>query len=119
MASVIGVLEQEEMWYGQDGYPYRLSEMEQSHRYNVLRFLRRRAEHLYDRKDWLEFKRMGNAPDDVFESFMRERERSIGCDPLEWLNSRPLVLALERHIRLHESINPDSFELPEGSVKHG
>lgn len=117
MSDMFETLEQEEMWYGEDGYPYRVAEMEQSHRHNVLRFLRRRAKNLYMRKEWREFRDLLDAPDDVVNSFIQESARSIRCDPLEWLNSRPLVRSLERHIRLHDAINPDAFELPEGSVK--
>jgi hypothetical protein len=101
MPNFLDTLEQEEWWYGQDGYPYRISEMEQSHRINVLAFLRRRAKNLYDRHQWQEFRFMQDAPEEVFTEWMR----GISSDPVEWLNKMPLMQALERAVREHDTVD--------------
>jgi hypothetical protein len=99
------------MWYGQDGFPYKIKEMEQSHRINVVNFLRRRAVQLYDRKTWREFKAMERAPEDVFNQWMAEREWAISQSPEQWLNEQPLIKALERAIKMHDCIEPDKEAL--------
>lgn len=104
MPSLLDTLDQEEWWYGQDGYPYRLAEMEQSHRINVQAFLRRRAKNIYDRHQWHEFRIMESAPDDVFAEWMHESERMVDSDPVEWLNSTPFMQALDRAIRDHDTV---------------
>jgi hypothetical protein len=111
MPSLFDTLEQDEMWYGQDGYPYVVDEMETSHIRNLIGFLQRRADNIYKRHQWHEARLMESAPDDVFDGWMAEQRRAIPSDPLEWLNRRPLMQKLERVLRLRESIEPDSLHL--------
>lgn len=111
MPDIFKTLEQETMWYGQDGYPYRIEDMEQSHRINVVNFLRRRAVHMYERKLWREFRQMEGAPEDVFDQWMTQNERSLPQGPEDWLNSTPLIRALERAIKVYDSIEPDKEAL--------
>lgn len=105
MPSLLQTLEQTEYWYGQDGFPYRLTEMEQSHRINVLAFLRRRARNIYERHQWAELKVMETAPDDVFAGWEAENERRLNSDPVEWLNSMPLMQELERLVKAEDTID--------------
>lgn len=111
MPSLLETLQQDVMWYGQDGYPYRIDAMEQAHRVNVLAFLRRRATNLHTRWVWREERVMLDAPDQVFNAWYAERCRMIEDHSLEWLNRRPLVRALERAVRLHDSIDAEQLEL--------
>lgn len=105
MPSLHEVLDQEVMWYGQDGFPYKVAEMEQSHRINVQAFLRRRAKNIYLRHQWLEFHFMQDAPEDVFNAWMRENERTLNSDPEEWLNRTPFMQALERAIKNDNTVD--------------
>lgn len=105
MHDIFETLEQTEMWYGQDDYPYKLSEMEQSHRINVKNFLERRAQHLYGRGLWREFKMMERAPEDVFDAWMAENENALTGNPVDWLRNRPFMKALEQAIKNHNTID--------------
>lgn len=111
MPSIIDTLEQTEMWYGQDGLPYKLTEMEQSHRVNVVNFLRRRAGQLQYHSWRLELHYMRNAPDDVADAWGRELPNSSE----EWLENRPLMQELTRLIKLHDSIQPEQRLITVGS----
>lgn len=99
MHDIFETLEQTEMWYGQDDYPYKLDEMEQSHRYNVKNFLERRAEALHTRRLWREFKVMEGAPEDVFDAWMAENESKVMASPSAWLSNTPFMKALEQAIK--------------------
>ncbi len=105
MHDIFETLEQKEMWYGQDDFPYRIDEMEQSHRINVQNFLRRRAAQLYRRRLWAEFKIMERAPEDVFDAWMAENEHSLESNPGEWLDNTPFMQALDKAIRDHGTID--------------
>jgi hypothetical protein len=107
--SIIDVLEQDQRWLGQDGFPYLISEMEQSHRINVLRFLERRAEQLYRQKAWRDERILAGAPDDVWGEY--ERGRSLPQDPMRWLASTPCVRALMAATLKEGSIPPDLLEI--------
>jgi hypothetical protein len=96
--SLLDDLEQTEFWFGQDRRPYRIEDMEQSHRVNVLAFLRRRVDSLATSRLWREFVEMEDAPDDVLKQWSNQLESS----PLDWLNSRPLVRALEAAVAAHD-----------------
>jgi hypothetical protein len=98
------------MWYGQDGLPYKLVEMEQSHRINVVGFLRRRAASLQVHSWRLEAHYMRNAPDDVVDSWSRE----IPNSPEEWIEERPLMIELNRLIKLYDSIRPEQRQITVG-----
>lgn len=105
MPILLETLEQEEMWYGEDGFPYRIEDMEQSHRINVVNFLRRRAENIYLRHQWVEARMMANAPDDVQDAYDAEMRRTLNDKPEEWLMRRPLIQALQRAIARHNTID--------------
>lgn len=108
--NLLDTLEQEEWWYGQDGFPYRVAEMESSHRVNVLNFLRRRADNLWARALWRERRELEDAPEDVMRSWERDAASQVAADPLEWLNSKPLVKSLRYWILLQDSYDVD-FEV--------
>jgi hypothetical protein len=105
MPDLLKTLDQEEWWYGQDGYPYKIAGMEQSHRVNVQAFLRRRAKNIYDRHQRREFRIMESAPDDVFNEWMTETERGINSDPVEWLDNTPFMRALGKAIKNANTID--------------
>jgi hypothetical protein len=117
--SIIDVLEQDTRWLGQDGFPYLISEMEQSHRINVLRFLERRAGQLYRQKAWRDAKDesryLRDAPDDVWMAWENSQERALPQDPIQWLTSTPCVKALVAAVLKEGAIPPDMLVI-EGSV---
>lgn len=119
MHDIFETLEQTEMWYGQDDYPYKLSEMEQSHRINVKNFLERRAQQLHSRGLWREFKMMERAPEDVFDAWMAENANSITGDPVDWLHSKPFMKALEQAIKNHDTIDGEVVDITiPGEIGH-
>jgi hypothetical protein len=112
MPHLLETLEQVEMWYGEDSFPYRIEEMETSHIRNVIGFLMRRAENIYKRHRYLE-ERAAIAlgiPEGWNEGPIR-----IDSDPTEWLRNRPLIQKLERVLKLRESIEPDMLQVEAGS----
>jgi hypothetical protein len=112
--SIIRTLEQEEMWYGEDGYPYVVEEMDQDHRVNVLRMLKRRAYQLLKQKLFDEI--YNRRPDDLLPSQIEAQIRdktALLSDPEAWLSERPFVIALERAIRNHGTIDGEVVEVPE------
>lgn len=115
MPNIIQVLEQETMWYGQDGYPYYLDEMDQDHRWNVLLMLKRRAKQLAKQRLWLDERQsLGSrtrTPAD--NQRLLEAERAIEADPLVWLRSRPFMIALEKAIRDHGTIDGEVIDVHE------
>lgn len=110
--SIIDTLEQTEWWFGEDGYPHRLTEMEQKHRINVIRMLWRRAAQLYERSIWREEQMLINAPDEVLHHYEAQRARELPASPEEWLRSRPLFQELQRLIRRYDAIDAEVLELP-------
>jgi hypothetical protein len=98
--NILEVLEQEEMWYGQDGRPYRIEDMSQAHRLNVLAFLRRRAQELYAHKHWSEAEEIGRTSDGWFVGALPITE-----NPTNWLNRQPLMASLEAAVRNHNTID--------------
>lgn len=112
MPHIIDTLEQTEMWYGQDGRPYRVEDMEQSHRVNVLAFLERRARNLMEHARWREHQLiLRNAPDDVFDAYIDQSASSIEGNPEDWLNGKPFVQNLRAVIGRHGAIEPDSLQI--------
>lgn len=110
MPSILETLEQEEMWYGQDGFPYRVAEMELSHVVNVLAFLRRRAIQLAAQRDWHDlrdaaFTYENGRPIDV------HIENSVGDDPAAWLERRPLVKALKYELLLRDTVDGEVVDV--------
>lgn len=113
--SIIDVLEQDTRWLGQDGFPYLISEMEQSHRINVLRFLERRAEQLYRQKAFRDAKDearyLRDAPDEVWSAWEAQQDRALPQDPMEWLKSTPCVKALVTAVLREGAIPQDMLEI--------
>ena len=107
--SIIDVLEQDRQWLGQDGFPYLISEMEQSHRINVLRFLERRVEQLYAQKAWRDERILAGAPDDVWGEY--DRQRALPQDPMQWLTNTPCVRALVAAVLKEGAIPADLLEI--------
>lgn len=113
--SIIDVLEQDRRWLGQDGFPYLIEEMEQSHRINVLRFLERRAEQLYRQKAWRDAKEdaryLRDAPDEVWTAWENQQGRELPQDPMEWLKSTPCVRALVSAVLREGAVPADMLEI--------
>lgn len=106
MHDIFETLQQTVMWYGQDDFPYRVDEMEQSHRYNVQNFLRRRAEHLRSRMLWRESRYMTeDTPPEVMAAWLRDNERMLMGSAEDWLNATPFMKALDKAIRDHGTID--------------
>jgi len=101
MPRIIETLEQEEMWYGQDGRPYRVTEMETSHVVNVLAFLRRRADDLARHAAWYE---VSHAPLSRQLEIIDRWRGELGDDPVAWLERRPLVKALRYELVLRDTV---------------
>jgi hypothetical protein len=115
MPDIFSTLEQEEMWYGQDGYPYRIAEMETSHVYNVVNFLVRRAKALKERYEWrmAQFAATlgGEMAQDDADRAMR---RLIDQAAEDWLENMPLMERLRRELKLRDSITPDQLHITSG-----
>lgn len=107
--SIIDVLEQDKQWLGQDGFPYLISEMEQSHRINVLRFLERRVLQLYRQKAWRDERVMAGPPDGAWNE--PEPQRALPQDPMQWLVNTPCVRALVAAVLKEGAIPPDLLEI--------
>lgn len=106
MPNIIETLQQTEMWYAQDGMPYRLVDMEPSHRFNVLGFLKRRAQNLVGHRNWQDLQSLFGAPDEVFDAWMHQIEEPAD----RWLARQPLVVELERLCRLDGSMEGEVVE---------
>jgi len=112
MPHIVDTLEQTKMWYGQDGRPYVVEDMEQSHRVNVLNFLERRARALMEHARWREQQLiLRNAPDDVFDAYIDQCASTIEGNPKDWLASKPFVINLKAVIGRHGAIEPDSLQI--------
>jgi hypothetical protein len=109
MPRLLETLEQTEMWYGEDSFPYRIEEMETSHIKNVIGFLRRRAVNIYKRHRYLE-ERAAIALGEGFDVW-NSGPYQIDSNPLEWLNNRPLMQKLEHVLKLRDSIEPDMLQV--------
>ena len=135
MPSIVETLEQEVFWFGQDGRPYLIESadqsctceypyegapqaghhpncmlmtpvMEQSHRINVLHFLRRRAPQLQAHWVWFFMKNAAVVSDAI--------QAQILDNPDQWLMRRPFMQALVRAILREGSIDMELLELPAG-----
>jgi hypothetical protein len=99
---VDALLEQTEWWFGADGYPYRVSNMDAEHIRNLLAFLERRAASLLRRRHWFEAYASGQSEAALLDRWSRELGTS---SPFDWLRQRPLVRALEAELRRRDSID--------------
>lgn len=114
MPKIVETLRQDEMWYGQDSFPYRIREMELSHVANVLDWLGRRAHMLRLQHYWDEFLELNDICDDEVGPRTEEAfTRWLGANPtleqnaVQWLRSMPLVKALRYELVLRGSVDGD------------
>lgn len=87
MRSIVEILEQTQVWRGQDGRVYYVAELDDEYLGNILAYLNRHAAELLDRR---------RDRDHELES-LRSIEHVLGLeklDPLTWLHDRPLYRAL-------------------------
>src|SRR4051812_16844680 len=108
MPSIVETLEQEEMWYGQDGLPYRVAEMETSHVVNVLAFLRRRRGDLLRHEVWYE---LSHAPLVEQRGILERWRTELSDDPAAWLERRPLVKALKYELLLRGTVDAEVVDV--------
>lgn len=114
MPRIVETLRQTEWWYGADGFPYRLAEMELSHLWNVLNFLGRRASQLRLQHYWDEFLERNDVDDyDVgpeikiaFHEWLRSQNEIDGI-PQDWLNQTPFLRELRHQIALRNVADGD------------
>jgi hypothetical protein len=112
MPKIIETLRQDVRWYGQDGFPYRVAEMELSHIVNVLNWLRRRAHTLRMQHHWDEFLEYSDLDDsDAGPNTERAFIKWLGAnpaldvEPTLWLEQMPLVTALKYELILRGSVD--------------
>jgi hypothetical protein len=114
MPKMVETLRQEEMWYGEDGFPYRIDEMELSHLCNVLGWLTRRAAKLRQQHYWDEFLEYNDLDDGyygldaraAFYEWLR-RQNELESDSTVWLRQMPLIQALRREIARRDAHTGD------------
>lgn len=133
MPNLIETLQQDEWWYGQDSFPYRIREMPTSHISNVLEFLRRRANQLRLQHYWTEFleyndledERIGPSTQGAFHEWLRHQNAIEANDGSAWLEKTPLVRVLRRTLNRRSTVNGDVVdvrydeELEDVSGTHG
>lgn len=114
MPKIIETLRQDEWWYGQDSFPYRITEMETSHIVNVLDLLRRRVSTLRLQHYWDEFLEYSDLDDgDVGPESEAQfiqwlgRNPALESNPVDWLRATPLVEALWDELRRRDSVDGD------------
>jgi len=100
MPSIVETLEQEKMWYGQDGRPYLIEEMELSHVVNTLAFLRRRAPDLQRHRAWW----------DALNQHATQWQ-GLEDDPAVWLERRPLIKALKYELLLRGTVDGEVVDV--------
>lgn len=118
MPKIIETLRQEEMWYGQDSFPYRIATMDINHIVNVLDWLRRRANALRLQHYWDEFLELNDLDDSEVGPRTEEAfVRWLGANPaletnaVDWLRRMPLVEALWRELRQRDGIDGDLVDV--------
>lgn len=114
MPKIIETLRQDEWWYGQDSFPYRISTMDVDHIVNVLDWLRRRANALRLQHYWDEFLELNDVDDgDVGPLTEKAFVRWLGANPalennaVDWLRQMPLVEALWHELRRRDGVDGD------------
>jgi hypothetical protein len=113
--SIIDTLNQEVMWYAQDGLPTPLESMDPGHMANLYHYLLRNADRLYQHKIWKEIRDSGSA-EEVLAAYTQQQ---LPPGPEAWIRSTPFFLALYRRMRNHGSINPDSLAIEGGPNGQG
>lgn len=105
MPRIVETLRQTEWWYGEDGFPYRVDEMELTHLWNVVNWLTRRADQLRRQHYWAEFIAVNGIDEGCSEVSVRlafrewlRLQNEIESKPTDWLDRTPLVRALRREL---------------------
>lgn len=119
MPKIIETLRQDEWWYGQDGFPYRVREMPTSHIENVVEWLRRRANQLRLQHYWDEFLEYNDLNDEdigphtqrAFNEWLRHQNAIEADSATAWLDQTPLVRALCRVLRRRNTVNGDVVDV--------
>lgn len=119
MPNIIETLQQDEWWYGRDGFPYRLREMPTSHIENVLEWLRRRASQLRLQHYWDEFlehhdlddEGIGPSTQGTFHEWLRHQNALEADDGRTWLEQTPFIRALQRVLRRRNTVNGDVVDV--------
>jgi hypothetical protein len=112
MPHIIDTLEQTEYWYGQDGRPYLVEHMEQSHRVNVLNFLERRARNLMEHARWREQNAAARSLSrEDYEAYIDQCMATIDGNPVDWLDSKPFVQNLRVVVGRYGALEPDSLQI--------
>lgn len=114
---ILAILDQTEWWYGADGYPERVAELDDEHLANLIGFLYRRADALRRRLRWFEAYHSDESEDALRARWSRELD--VG-DASDWLRATPLLRALEAEQRRRDALDcevVDVAELP-SSTRH-
>jgi hypothetical protein len=111
---IVETLQQTEWWYGEDGFPYRLDEMELTHLWNVVNWLTRRGKQLRRQHYWAEFLEFNGIEEGCHEVSVRlafhewlRGQRELESDPTVWLDGTPLVRALRRELLTRATTDGD------------
>ena len=114
MPKIIETLRQDEWWYGQDSFPYRIKEMDTDHVVNVIDWLGRRANSLRLQHYWDEFLELNDLDDyDVGPDTERDFVKWLGANPaldgsaIDWLARTPLVEALWDELARRDGLDGD------------
>lgn len=114
MPKIVETLRQTEWWYGEDGFPYRVNEMELSHLWNVHNWLTRRADQLRRQHYWDEFLEYNDLDDGCYglsarTAFHEWLRRQNELEPIasDWLRQTPLVRELKHQIALRNLVDGD------------
>lgn len=93
-------MRQEKIWVDREGNEHKVSEIEAGYAHNIMRWLERRAEFMYQGAcAWFLFALEPNG-DMAQLAFEEEQNILFGMTALEWLHEQPLWRALDRRSKL-------------------
>lgn len=107
------LLDQNEVWVDAAGEERPLADLEISHCRNIVNFLRRRAEGIsvqYSRHLMTVELSLVHASENAYDAVSAEIDQqfeSIMRDPMEWLNNKPLIRALEARVEEYATAQRD------------
>jgi hypothetical protein len=107
---LVPTLEQTTWWFGQDGRPYQVADMDVEHLRNLLAYLRRHASRLRDHRRWWESYHTTESEDALRARQSRELADRSDAD---WLRDRPLVRALEAELRRRDAVDAEVVDVSE------